>query len=111
MESHMVAIITLTVDNSPACLGSEMIAEREKIIGMVCMPPMGIDDEIGALDALPASCWHFGEHFMVDAYRGSRAKLLDSELVQKKGAMLILFSKHQPYAKQSEPCSFGRKLY
>jgi S-adenosylmethionine decarboxylase len=26
---------------------------------------------------------HFGEHFMIDAYRGSREKLLDRESVQK----------------------------
>jgi len=35
------------------------------------------------LDAAPAGGAHFGEHFMIDAYRGSREKLLDRERVQR----------------------------
>lgn len=49
---------------------------------MACMPAMGIAGELGALDA-PAGGEHFGEHFMIDAYRGSREKLLDRQLVQQ----------------------------
>lgn len=52
-------------------------------MGMACVPSMGIDGELGALDAPPAGGDHFGEHFMIDAYRGSRQKLLDRQLVQQ----------------------------
>ena len=34
-------------------------------------------------DVSPADGQHFGEHFMIDAYRGSREKLLDRALVQQ----------------------------
>lgn len=37
----------------------------------------------GMADVCTAQGGHFGEHFMIDAYRGSREKLLDRELVQK----------------------------
>lgn len=52
-------------------------------MGMVYMPSMSMDGEIDTLDAPPAGDAHFGEHFMIDAYRGSREKLLDRERVQQ----------------------------
>lgn len=52
-------------------------------MGMVHMPSMPMEGEVGTVDAQPAGGAHFGEHFMIDAYRGSREKLLDRERVQR----------------------------
>lgn len=46
-------------------------------------PSAGMDGNIDTQDASPTVGAHFGEHFMIDAYRGSREKLLDRERVQK----------------------------
>lgn len=43
----------------------------------------GADGDIGLADVSPAGGEHFGEHLMIDAYRGSREKLRDRELVQQ----------------------------
>lgn len=45
----------------------------------------GVNGRSGAADALPtlAAGAHFGEHLMIDAYLGSREKLLDRELVRR----------------------------
>lgn len=50
---------------------------------IVCSPSMDVNGELGIANASPNGGYHFGEHFMLDAYRGSREKLLDRELVQK----------------------------
>lgn len=47
------------------------------------MPSMPMEGEVDNLDAPPARGAHFGEHFMIDAYRGSHEKLLDRERVQR----------------------------
>jgi len=50
---------------------------------MVCSPSMGVNGYLGIADVSPAGGGHFGEHFMIDAYGGSREKLMDRELVQQ----------------------------
>jgi len=47
------------------------------------MLSMPMEGEVDNLDAAPAGGAHFGEHFMIDAYRGSHEKLLDRERVQR----------------------------
>lgn len=51
----------------------------------MCSTMTGANGKLGTAEAasLSAGGAHFGEHFMIDAYRGSREKLLDRELVQK----------------------------
>jgi hypothetical protein len=44
---------------------------------------MGVNGYLGIADASSAGGGHFGEHFMIGAYCGSREKLLDRELVQQ----------------------------
>jgi S-adenosylmethionine decarboxylase len=44
---------------------------------------MGVNGYLGIADVSPAGGGHFGEHFMIDAYGGSREKLMDRELVQQ----------------------------
>jgi S-adenosylmethionine decarboxylase len=52
-------------------------------MGMEFIPSMGLCGELGPLFAPPVRGMHFGEHFMIDAYCGSREKLLDRELIQQ----------------------------
>lgn len=50
---------------------------------IVCEPSTNLDGNSQTPDALPVMGAHFGEHFMIDAYRGSHEKLLDRERVEK----------------------------
>jgi len=49
----------------------------------MCSIMMGADEKSAVAEVPPATGGHFGEHFMIDAYRGSREKLLDRELVRR----------------------------
>jgi len=50
---------------------------------IVCIVSTGAAGELGLADVSPAGGEHFGEHFMIDAYRGSREKLSDRRVVQR----------------------------
>lgn len=50
---------------------------------MVREPFAGLGEKKEIPDASPVIGAHFGEHFMIDAYRGSHEKLLDRERVEK----------------------------
>jgi S-adenosylmethionine decarboxylase len=70
---------------------------------MVSMPPMGIDGELGAFDAPPAGDRHFGEHFMIDAYRGSREKLLVQQCLSELPERLGMQKLAEPTVHWAEP--------
>lgn len=44
---------------------------------------MDVNGYLGMAEVSLAGGGHFGEHFMIDACRGSHKKLLDRELVQQ----------------------------
>ena len=47
----------------------------------VCANPIELESNDGCVTRVGLTGCHFGEHFMMDAYRGSREKLMDRQVV------------------------------
>jgi S-adenosylmethionine decarboxylase len=69
-----------------AVLANKLLSGLTSVGGKVeiaSVPSIIVNGELGTANALPADGAHFGEHFMIDGYKGSRDRLSDRRVVQR----------------------------